>query len=74
MTVPAASPTVKSRVLIAGATGFIGHFVADACLDSGRPTYVLVRSIPKCPSAAKVLRSLEEKGAIVLHVCLDPTR
>ncbi|KAF2310415.1 hypothetical protein GH714_009749 [Hevea brasiliensis] len=70
MTIPAPAasvPTLKSPVLIAGATGFIGHFVADACLDSGRPTYVLVRSTPISPSAAKVLRSLEEKGAIVLH-------
>ncbi|KAF2318130.1 hypothetical protein GH714_041483 [Hevea brasiliensis] len=68
MTIPATSvPKVKSPVLIAGATGFIGHFVADACLASGRPTYVLVRSTPTCPSKAKVLRSLEEKGAKVLH-------
>ncbi|KAJ4847790.1 hypothetical protein Tsubulata_047223 [Turnera subulata] len=61
------TPAMKGRVLIAGATGLIGQFVAEASLDSGRPTYVLVRSCPTCPTKAKVLQSLQDKGAIVLH-------
>ncbi|KAL3578542.1 hypothetical protein D5086_020046 [Populus alba] len=68
MTVSAASPTIKSRVLIAGATGFIGQFVAEASLDSDRPTYVLVRpGVATCPSKAGVLKSLRDKGAIILQ-------
>ncbi|KAG5236965.1 leucoanthocyanidin reductase [Salix suchowensis] len=68
MTVSAAPSTVKSRVLIAGATGFIGQFVAKASLDSGRPTYVLVRpGAAASPSKAEVLKSLHDKGAIILQ-------
>ena len=71
MTVSAAPPTVKSRVLIAGATGFIGQFVAKASLDSGRPTYVLVRpGVSTRPSKAEVIKSLHDKGAIILQACL----
>jgi leucoanthocyanidin reductase len=71
MTVSASIPTAKSRVLIAGATGFIGQFVAKASLDAGRPTYVLVRpGLAGCPSKSRVLKSLHDKGAIILHVCL----
>ncbi|KAG8652267.1 hypothetical protein MANES_06G072400v8 [Manihot esculenta] len=65
--IAASASAAKSSVLVAGATGLIGHFIADACLASGRPTYALIRSIPTCPVRAKVLRSLEEKGAKVLH-------
>ncbi|KAJ6768626.1 LEUCANTHOCYANIDIN REDUCTASE [Salix koriyanagi] len=68
MTVSASTPTTKSRVLIAGATGFIGQFVASASLDSGRQTYVLVRpGLAGCLSKSKVLKSLHDKGAIILH-------
>ncbi|KAF9595326.1 hypothetical protein IFM89_038478 [Coptis chinensis] len=52
---PTASPidfeANVGRTLIVGATGFIGQFVVDASLASGRLTYVLVRSTS--PSAAK---------------------
>lgn len=71
MPVPANSlPSAKDasgNVLIVGAAGFIGHFVAAASIDAGRITYILSRSA----SATKVkpaIKSLEEKGAIVLHV------
>lgn len=68
MTVSASIPTAKSRVLIAGATGFIGQFVAKASLDAGRPTYVLVRpGLAGCPSKSRVLKSLHDKGAMILH-------
>ena len=71
MTVSASAPATKSRVLIAGATGFIGQFVASASLDSGRQTYVLVRpGLAGCLSKSKVLKSLHDKGAIILHVCI----
>ncbi|WCJ24605.1 Leucoanthocyanidin reductase [Euphorbia peplus] len=68
MTIPTCkSSKVKGPVLIAGATGFIGQFIASASLDSGRPTYILVRSNPKS------VRALEEKGAKVLHGMINDT-
>lgn len=71
MTVSSAISTAKSsRVLIIGATGFIGHFVADASLDSGRPTYVLVHSSVTSPSKAKIIQQLQKKGAEILHVLI----
>ncbi len=56
------------RTLIIGSTGFIGRFVAETSLDYGRPTYLLVRSGPTCPSKASTIKSLQERGAIVIHV------
>lgn len=59
---------VKSRVLIIGATGFIGRFVAEASVKSGRPTYALVR--PNT-SKQKVVQSLKDSGVHILDGCLD---
>ncbi|PON87043.1 Hopanoid-associated sugar epimerase [Trema orientale] len=56
------------RVLIVGATGFIGHFVAEASLQTGRPTYVLVRpGYTNNPSKASAVKALQDKGAISVH-------
>lgn len=70
MTVSASASTAKGRVLIVGATGFIGQFVAEASLGAGRPTYVLVRPGPVGggPSKGSTIRALQDKGAIILHV------
>ncbi|KAB1999893.1 hypothetical protein ERO13_D12G173800v2 [Gossypium hirsutum] len=58
----------NGRVLIVGATGFIGRFVADASLDAGRPTYVLVRpSSGNQYSKDKVAKALRDRGAILLN-------
>ncbi|MBA0689259.1 hypothetical protein Goari_006994 [Gossypium aridum] len=58
----------NGRVLIVGATGFIGRFVADASLDAGRPTYVLVRpSSGNQYSKDKVDKALRDRGAILLN-------
>ncbi|CAN0870477.1 Leucoanthocyanidin reductase [Linum grandiflorum] len=61
--------TIKSRVLIIGATGLIGRFVAEASLDSGRPTYLLTRTSNSSvnPAKAQLLKSLEDRGAIILQ-------
>lgn len=53
------------RVLIIGATGFIGQFIAEASLSGGRPTYLLVRS---GSSNAKTIKSLQDKGAMIVYV------
>lgn len=57
----------KGRVLIIGATGFIGQFVAIASLEGGRTTYVLVRPGSSSNSKAKITKALQEKGAIIIH-------
>lgn len=54
------------RTLIVGSTGFIGRFLAEASLGSGRSTFLLVRPGPASPSKAHTIASLEEKGAIVI--------
>ncbi|KAF7123818.1 hypothetical protein RHSIM_Rhsim12G0081500 [Rhododendron simsii] len=51
-------------VLIIGATGFIGQFIAEASLNDGRPTYLLARS---SSSNAKTMKVLQDKGAIIIH-------
>ncbi|GKU95043.1 hypothetical protein SLEP1_g8452 [Rubroshorea leprosula] len=53
--------------LIIGSTGFIGLFVAEACIDSGRPTYILVRDGPMSPSKAATAKVLQDKGATIVH-------
>ncbi|XP_050224837.1 leucoanthocyanidin reductase-like [Mercurialis annua] len=67
MTIHTALPIVESSILIVGALGFIGRFLSLASVNSGRSTYILIRSTPTCPSKAKYLKTLEEKGALILH-------
>lgn len=59
---------VGGRTLIVGSTGFIGRFVAEASLASGRPTYLLVRPVVACPFKAKTIKSLQDKGALLITV------
>ncbi|MCL7041163.1 hypothetical protein MKW94_012390 [Papaver nudicaule] len=58
---------LKGRTLIVGSTGFIGRFIAEASLNCGRPTYLLARSGSQYPSKAKTIKTLLDRGAIVLH-------
>ncbi|KAK9684399.1 hypothetical protein RND81_10G207400 [Saponaria officinalis] len=61
--------TVKmgNRTLIVGSTGFIGRFLAEACLDSGHPTYLLVRSGWSASTAkAQTIHFLQKKGAVII--------
>ncbi|MBA0744574.1 hypothetical protein Gogos_007189, partial [Gossypium gossypioides] len=52
------------QTLVIGSSGFIGRFITEACLDSGRPTYILVRSSSNSPSKASTIKFLQDKGAI----------
>ncbi|CAA7400872.1 unnamed protein product [Spirodela intermedia] len=58
-----------AATLIAGATGFIGKFVAEASIARGVPTYVLRRpgASAAAPSKEAVIRSLQQKGAVVIE-------
>jgi len=60
---------VATRVLVIGATGFIGRFVAEASVKSGRPTYALVRPTTKS-SKPKVIQSLIDSGIQVVYGCM----
>ncbi|KAJ0692796.1 putative leucoanthocyanidin reductase [Helianthus annuus] len=64
----AATPCTErtSRVLIIGASGFMGHFIAQASLDSGQTTYVLTRSSSALWSSK--IKALHDNGAVILHV------
>ncbi|CAI9096291.1 OLC1v1032396C1 [Oldenlandia corymbosa var. corymbosa] len=60
----------RNKVLIIGATGFIGRFIIQASLDSGLPTYILSRrpafdgdDHPK----AQAIKAFQDQGAIILH-------
>ncbi|XP_019707296.1 leucoanthocyanidin reductase isoform X2 [Elaeis guineensis] len=53
--------------LVIGATGYIGRFVAEACLESGRATYILVRPGSASPARAATVDALRAKGAIVVE-------
>ncbi|KAL5726060.1 leucoanthocyanidin reductase [Ranunculus cassubicifolius] len=59
------------RTLIVGATGYIGSFIVESCLNSGRPTYVLVRCNSTGPAKAKTIKLLQDRGAIIIHGSID---
>lgn len=72
MTVPPQVNSIaeeKGKILIVGATGFIGQFITQAAIDAGRLTFLLTRSLPKCHTKQNALKCFEEQGCIVLHVC-----
>ncbi|KAH9319820.1 hypothetical protein KI387_021589 [Taxus chinensis] len=61
-----------SRILIIGATGYIGRHIANASLAQGHPTFLLVReSTTSNPEKAQLLESFTSKGAIILHGSID---
>lgn len=62
--------TVASKVLIIGATGFIGRFVAEASVKSGRPTYALVRPTT-LSSKPKLIQSLKDAGIQIVYGCMQ---
>ncbi|WRX17731.1 NmrA-like domain - like 10 [Theobroma cacao] len=60
------SPNVSEetgRTLVVGSGGFMGRFVTEASLDSGRPTYILARSSSNSPSKASTIKFLQDRGA-----------
>ncbi|XP_017973773.1 PREDICTED: leucoanthocyanidin reductase [Theobroma cacao] len=64
------SPNVSEetgRTLVVGSGGFIGRFVTEASLDSGRPTYILARSSSNSPSKASTIKFLQDRGATVIY-------
>nr|AJL33711.1 leucoanthocyanidin reductase [Onobrychis viciifolia] len=60
-------PTLKGRVLIVGATGFMGKFVAEASLSSGHVPFLLLRPGPIISSKASIIKAFQDKGARVIY-------
>lgn len=59
----------KSRVLIIGATGNLGHRLANASLQFSHPTFALVRpSTFSDPNKSQKLQSLSDAGVTLLRV------
>jgi uncharacterized protein YbjT (DUF2867 family) len=61
----------KSRVLVLGATGYIGKYIAKASALLGHPTFVLVRPAsvdgPLNSSKKELLDSFTAAGITILH-------
>ncbi|XP_034680619.1 probable pinoresinol-lariciresinol reductase 3 isoform X2 [Vitis riparia] len=62
----------KSRVLIIGATGNLGHQLAKASLQSSHPTFALVRdSAFSHPHKRQILQTLSDAGATLLEGSIE---
>lgn len=65
----AAEDGMKSRILIIGATGNMGHHLAAAALRSLHPTVALVRpSAFSDPVKSRTLGNLSDAGLVILKV------
>lgn len=63
----------SSRILIIGATGYIGRYIANASLASGHPTFLFVRKFSSTSNhvKAKLLESFKISGANILYGSLE---
>nr|M1T9X3.1 RecName: Full=Phenylcoumaran benzylic ether reductase IRL1; AltName: Full=Isoflavone reductase-like 1; Short=GbIRL1; Short=IFR-like protein 1 [Ginkgo biloba]AGG40646.1 isoflavone reductase-like protein [Ginkgo biloba] len=62
----------KSRILIIGATGYIGRQVAKASAALGHPTLILVRETTASnPEKAQLLESFKSSGITIVHGSLE---
>nr|AIU39029.1 leucoanthocyanidin reductase [Narcissus tazetta subsp. chinensis] len=58
----------SDKVLIIGATGCIGEFIAESSLENGKTTYLLVRpGSSASPSKDAILKKFTSKGAIIIE-------
>lgn len=59
----------KSRILIVGATGYIGKFILEASVKAGHPTFALVReSTLSDPNKAEMLDNFKSSGITLIPV------
>lgn len=63
----------SSRILIIGATGYIGRHIAKASLALGHPTHLLVRDSTASSNSEKdqLLESFKASGANIVHGSLE---
>ncbi|KAI9089347.1 hypothetical protein K1719_029626 [Acacia pycnantha] len=58
----------KSKILIIGATGYIGKFLVEASTKAGHPTFALVReSTVSDPNKSKLIDSFKNSGVTLLY-------
>ncbi|KAF8027289.1 hypothetical protein BT93_E0254 [Corymbia citriodora subsp. variegata] len=58
----------KSKVLVIGATGYIGKFIVEASAKSGHPTFALLReSAVSDPAKAGIVEGFKSLGVNLLH-------
>jgi uncharacterized protein YbjT (DUF2867 family) len=57
----------KSKILVVGATGYLGRHVVAASARLGRPTFALVRdTAPSDAAKAALLKSFQDAGVTLL--------
>ncbi|KAK8452177.1 hypothetical protein SEVIR_5G069100v4 [Setaria viridis] len=57
----------KSKILVVGATGYLGRHVVAASARLGHPTFALVRdTAPSNPAKAALLKSFQDAGVTLL--------
>jgi putative NADH-flavin reductase len=60
----------KSKILVIGATGYIGKYIVVASAKAGHPTFALVReSTASNPEKSHVIESFKSSGVTLLYVC-----
>jgi len=58
-----------SKILIIGATGFVGKFIVEASAKAGHPTFALVReSTLSDPSKSSIIQTFNTLGVNLLLV------
>nr|AMN15102.1 chavicol synthase [Elaeis guineensis] len=59
----------KGKILIIGATGYLGKYLTEGSLRLGHPTFILVResTINTNSEKAKVIKDFKDAGATVLY-------
>jgi len=69
---PLLNSSSTSRILMIGATGYIGSFVAQAAVAAGHRTYALMRpSTASDPAKAQRVQELKDFGVHILYGCLS---
>lgn len=59
----------KSKILIIGATGYIGKFIVEASSKHGHPTFVLVRETTASdPKKSEVIQNFKNLGVSIIYV------
>lgn len=60
----------KSKILIFGATGYLGKYMVKASISMGHPTYVYVRPIKPNTASSKLEqhREFETMGVTIVEV------
>ena len=59
----------KSKILVIGATGYIGPYIIEASTKAGHPTFALVRkSTASNPQKAELIQKFTNSGVTLIYV------